>query len=305
MNCEQDVDTALPVARARRDGILQSGTIALKLASPVSAARAEKGTDRTPTSWGPPVQEHTADEGDRKTGRRAASGFATWSTRVSRYRTIAENDEGDLAVSSNRRRPADDGSKRAKVDGRFLRTERTRQRIIESFLALLRSGMSPTSNEIAAHAGCSIRSVFERFHDMAALRVAAADYLFAAAGPVLANETAGDRQSRLQSHVGALADLCERIMPLWRTMLVHQGGSPPLREHIAQTRSAARAMTEQAFACELATLTADRRRQILVAIESIIDFDSWSRMRDHHGLSFAEASMVWLSTVDRLLPRTP
>jgi AcrR family transcriptional regulator len=213
------------------------------------------------------------------------------------------DDEGDLAVSDAPRRPKNAGGAPAKIDGRFLRTERTRQRIIEAYLALLRSGgKDPTSNEIAAHAGCSVRSVFERFHDMAALRVAAADHLFADTSPAPPSALAGDRQARLHAHIGAHAELCERIMPLWRTMHAHQGESPSLRQHITQTRAAARAMTEQTFASELAPLAAERRRQILIVIESIIDFDNWSHMRDHHGLSAEEASAVWTSAVDRLLP---
>lgn len=206
-------------------------------------------------------------------------------------------------MSDTPRRPGSAGSATARIDGRFLRTERTRQRIIEAYLALLRSGgKDPTSYEIADQAGCSVRSVFERFHDMAALRVAAADYLFADTSSPPPSAIAGDRQARLHSHIGAHAELCERIMPLWRTMHAHQDESPSLRQHITQTRAAARALTEQSFASELATLAVERRRQLLIVIESIIDFDNWSHMRDHHGLTAEEASAVWTSAVDRLLP---
>ena len=31
------------------------------------------------------------------------------------------------------------------------------------------------------------------------------------------------------------------------------------------------------------------RRQILIAIETLIDFESWARMREYNGLSFEEA----------------
>ena len=206
-------------------------------------------------------------------------------------------------MSDAPRRPRNAGGAPSRVDGRFLRTERMRQRIIEAYLALLRSGgKDPTSSEISDHAGCSVRSVFERFHDMAALRVAAADYLFTDIGSASPSALSGDRQARLHSHIGVHAELCERIMPLWRTMHAHQGESPSLRRHITQTRAAARTMTEQTFAAELAPLAAEHRRQLLIVIESIIDFDNWSHMRDHHGLSAEEARAVWISAVDRLLP---
>lgn len=209
---------------------------------------------------------------------------------------------GGLAVSDMPRQLRDAGGTHAKVDGRFLRTERTRQRIIEAFLALLQSGKDPTSNEIAAHAGCSVRSVFERFHDMAALRVAAADYMFADARSVPLRAAEGDRRTRLQTHIEIHAEYCERIMPLWRTMLAHQSESESLRRYVVQTRATARATTEQAFASELATLPVERRRQLLIVLESVIDFERWSHMREHHRLSGEEACAVWLTAVDRLLP---
>jgi AcrR family transcriptional regulator len=52
-------------------------------------------------------------------------------------------------------------------DGRRERSAQTRQLIIEAYLDLLRvSPRIPTASEIAAKAGCSRRSVFERFQDL-------------------------------------------------------------------------------------------------------------------------------------------
>ena len=60
------------------------------------------------------------------------------------------------------------------VDGRRQRSERTRQLIIEAYLALLREDPHiPTSARIAERAGYSVRSVFERFPDLLSLRIAA------------------------------------------------------------------------------------------------------------------------------------
>lgn len=201
------------------------------------------------------------------------------------------------------RQPTDADGNPAKVDGRFLRTERTRQRIIEAFLALLQRGRDPTANEIADHAGCSVRSVFERFHDMMALRGAAADYALVDTGSAdPASIDNSDRQRRLRSHVTAQASLCERMVPLWRNLLLHQDGSETLRQHVLGIRAGALARLELAYRIELAPLTPEHRRQALIAAEAIIDIDCWSHMRDFHGLSFEEACDVWLSALDKLLP---
>ena len=52
-------------------------------------------------------------------------------------------------------------------DGRLRRSARTRKALIEAYLDLLRENQQPpTTPEIAKRAGCSVRSIFERFSDL-------------------------------------------------------------------------------------------------------------------------------------------
>jgi len=106
------------------------------------------------------------------------------------------------------------------VDGRRQRSERTRQLIIEAYLALLRTKPRiPTSSEIAERAGYSVRSVFERFPDLLSLRVAATDHAFAQANAEAApRDVDGDRLTRLRSQVETRAHTCERWLPFWRRL---------------------------------------------------------------------------------------
>ena len=61
----------------------------------------------------------------------------------------------------------------ARIDGRRLRSERTKQLIIEAYMALVRENAQvPTAQQIAERAGYSVRSIFERFPDLEALRIA-------------------------------------------------------------------------------------------------------------------------------------
>ena len=58
---------------------------------------------------------------------------------------------------------------RPRVDGRRQRSERTRLSIINAYMALLLEHRDiPTAGQIAARAGVSQRSVFERFDDLLA-----------------------------------------------------------------------------------------------------------------------------------------
>lgn len=192
-----------------------------------------------------------------------------------------------------------------RVDGRRLRSERTKQLIIEAFLALLREDpIMPTAVQIAERAGYSVRSIFERFPDLVALRVAATDYALAQAlAP--ARYVEGDRQTRLKSQVETRAFTCERGIALWRVLLGTDDDKGELKLRIKRARDTTVSRMELMYRPELSTLPENERRQTLIALEALTDMESWARMREMHGLSFEEACDVWVNAIDRMLPPTP
>ena len=128
-------------------------------------------------------------------------------------------------------------SRPPKVDGRRRRSERTRQALIEAFMELLRRTPAvPKVSQIAAQAGCSVRSVFERFRDLDGLALAAADYAIVQAQVEAVPRNLGaDRTTRIHSHVETRALVCEKWLPLGR-LLAWQERSD-LRERAAMVRS--------------------------------------------------------------------
>ena len=194
-----------------------------------------------------------------------------------------------------------------RIDGRRLRSARTKQLIIEAYLTLLReSPQIPTAATIAERAGYSVRSVFERFPDLHALRVAATDYAFTqGTAQAVARDFSGDRLTRLKSHVETRSWICEQWLPLWRALNANQGDSSELKSRIELIRQAILKRIELMYEPELSTLGATERLQTLIAIESLIDFESWARMREFSGMSIEEAREVWIKSIDRLLPPTP
>ena len=56
---------------------------------------------------------------------------------------------------------------------------------------------------------------------------------------------------------------------------------------------------------DLSDLSSADRRQVLIPIEVLTDYEGWARMRGEHGLSIAAACEVWIHAIDRLLPPTP
>jgi AcrR family transcriptional regulator len=194
-----------------------------------------------------------------------------------------------------------------RTDGRLLRSERTKQVLIESYLDLLRENPQiPTASDIARRAGCSVRSVFERFSDLLTLSFAAADYAFAQGmAQAVARNVDGDRQTRVKSQVETRAAICERWLPLWRALLRHQHESQELAFRIERMRDAVVGRLQLMYGPELSTLPETERRAVLFALETLTDFESWGRLRERYGLSVEAARDVWIAAIDRILPPTP
>jgi AcrR family transcriptional regulator len=212
-----------------------------------------------------------------------------------------------MTDSSIAESPPSGERKPAKVDGRRLRSERTRRLIVEAYMALVRENRQmPTAVQIAERAGYSVRSIFERFPDLTALRLAATDYAIAegrAQGAL--RDLDADRGTRVRSHVEARASGCERWLPLWRVLSANLSESSELRERIRLVRQLVSMRLEFMFKPELSSLSEGDRRKTLVALESITDYESWGRMRELYGLSVEDASAVWIRAIDGLLPTPP
>jgi AcrR family transcriptional regulator len=190
-----------------------------------------------------------------------------------------------------------------KIDGRRLRSERTRLAIIEAYLELLRrNSVMPTAAQLADQAGCSVRSIFERFSDLDALSLATADYAIAQgqAAAVVRNID-GDRPARIHSHVESRALACEKWLPLWRIIAI-QKQVAELKTRVAMVRLANIEGMKLMYRLELSRLPEPAREQVLTALSVLISFESWDQMRHCYGLSMEAAQGVWRSAIDRMLP---
>ncbi len=196
---------------------------------------------------------------------------------------------------------------RPRVDGRRLRSERTRLVIIEAYLTLIRRDpRMPTAAQIAETAGCSVRSIFERFADLNALTLATADYALAqAAAEATARDVTADRSTRIRSHVAIRAAACERWLPLWRVLIASQEQFAELQKRVGLARQGDIARMRLMYGPELATLDEALREAVLVALAVLVSFESWDQMRDCHALSIEASQSVWRSAIDRILPATP
>jgi AcrR family transcriptional regulator len=198
---------------------------------------------------------------------------------------------------------ASTSSRAPKIDGRRLRSERTRLAIIEAYRELLRrNSVMPTAVQIAAQAGCSVRSVFERFSDLDALSLATADYaIVQGQAEAVARHVDGDRPTRIRSHVETRARACEKWLPLWR-IITNQDQVAELRTRVVLVRLANIERMKLMYRRELSSLPEAAADELLIALAVLTSFESWDQMRQCHGLSTDAAQGVWRSAIDRMLP---
>ena len=111
-----------------------------------------------------------------------------------------------------------------------------------------------------------------------------------------------DLHTRLKAQVEARAAICEQWLPLWRALLRYQSESEELAIRIKSIRAAMVARLELIYRPELSMLPEAERIQLIVAMDILIDFESWGRMREGHGLSIEAAREIWISAIGRILP---
>ncbi len=182
------------------------------------------------------------------------------------------------------------------VDGRRLRSERSRQAIIDARLSLVEEGiLVPTAQQVSERAGVGIRSVFRHFSDM--------ESLFATADTKIRDQyqglfAGGHREGSLEDRLlhavkqRALAydaidnHLLATKAQLWRY--------PLLREQYARTQRQLRRDLDD-WLPELKTLDAEERE----LVDAVTSFEHWNRLREHQGLN--RKTSIRLTT--RLLQR--
>lgn len=192
-----------------------------------------------------------------------------------------------------------------RVDGRRMRSERTRQTIIEAYLELLRdSPQMPTAAQIAKRAGFSVRSIFERFSDLNALTLATADYAITQGqAESAARDVDADREGRIRSHVHIRALACEKWLPLWRVLIATQRELEALQQRVNLARHGNVMRLRLMYAPELVRLSDIERENLLMALGTLVSFESWDQLRNCYNLSVEQCETVWREAIDRALPK--
>lgn len=184
------------------------------------------------------------------------------------------------------------------VDGRRLRSDRSRQAIIDAGLALIDEGvLVPTAQQISERAGVGIRSFFRHFTDMETL-FATADEQGRAGyeAPFIGGDREGTLEERLQHAVERHADGYEAQRNVILSAAAQRWRYEIMRKNYARYQRGLRKDLDD-WLPELKSLPAQERE----AIDAVASPEMWLRLRDHQGLSKKAAIETVVTMISRLM----
>jgi AcrR family transcriptional regulator len=171
----------------------------------------------------------------------------------------------------------------AKVpDGRRLRSERSRQAIIDAAISLMDEGMLvATAQQVADRADVGIRSLFRHFSDMESLYQAVDDQI---RGDYEALFLGGDRDGTVDERIQRMAERRAAAYEAVKTVVLATKAQlwryDVLRKNYARNQRGLRKDLEN-WLPELLTDEPETR----AAADAVASFEMWHRLRENQGLS--------------------
>ena len=184
-------------------------------------------------------------------------------------------------------------------DGRRLRSERSRQAMINAALILIEEGnFAPTAKQISGRAGVGIRSFFRQFEDMDQFFAAVDEHTVGSFWESFLHE--GDREGalieRLDSIVATYAKAFEEHRSLLLATKSLRWSSRVLKQNYERYQQISRANKER-WLPEIRQLPSDERE----LADAYLSFEMWHRLRDIQGLSCESTETLILKALENLL----
>jgi len=184
------------------------------------------------------------------------------------------------------------------VDGRRKRSEDSRARIVAAMLELVQAGeMAPGAEQVAAHAGVGLRTVFRHFNDMDSLYREMTAAMEAEIMEVVAKPMKGETwREKLSDMIARRATAFEKMAPYQRAAAVHRHRSPYLSAGHDRFTATCRALLMAILPKDIASQPA-----LLESLDLMLSFETWSRLRREQNLTARRARGVVEDIVQNLL----
>lgn len=194
-------------------------------------------------------------------------------------------------------------TRRATEDGRVVRGERNRDRIVAAVVELVRSGNpQPSADQIAAAAGTGTRTVFRQFADLEQLFTAVYGRVQSEIAPLVdPSPIAGTVAARARELVRRRARIYERLRPFRLSATPHRGRSAVVQRGHRSLDDWNRAQLLATFAPELRSAAPE----VVELLDALTSFETWERLRRAQRLAVARTcAVVEHGIVALVAPRT-
>jgi AcrR family transcriptional regulator len=190
------------------------------------------------------------------------------------------------------------------TDGRTIRRERNRARVVESMLELLDEGeLDPSVEQLVARSGVSARSIFRHFDGLDDLRRSVMARHFERVEPLLAVDDIGrgTLDDRVARFVETRLRACEAMAGPARISRLNAPFQPLVAEEITRFRRHLAAQVRAHFATELARRTRAEADDLEIVIDVLVSFDAWDQLSTAHGRTRAQIRRAWARSLTALL----
>ena len=182
------------------------------------------------------------------------------------------------------------------TDGRRRRSLDSRARIIAAVLKLTREGeINPSAELVADRAGVGLRTVFRHFSDMESLYREVGDVIEAEIRPLAARPFQSvSWRERIIEMISRRSEGYEVLGPFRRASDLRRHASPVLQDDLARLTATLRQIL-------LRELPADLDPTTIEALDLLLSYEAWSRLRQEQGLDQTTARRVLERTVRALI----
>ncbi len=180
------------------------------------------------------------------------------------------------------------------IDGRRLRSARSRDAVVDALLAMYQEGIRrPGAAQIAARAGVSERSVFRHFDDLDALVEATAARQFERIAhlftPLVAN---GPRRARMRALIEHRLTFHDAAAPVLRAAVIIEPISSRLQPMFATRRRLLNVQVERQFGVELGRRGAADRAELTRALGGVLSLEFIEHLRHDLDITRDETASI-------------
>ena len=183
-------------------------------------------------------------------------------------------------------------------DGRLKRSVATRKKILQALTALTYEGvLSPTAEQVAMRADVGLRTVFRHFDDMDSLYREINTDLELKVQPLLKIRLSGSTwQERVLQSIEIRSDFYESTAAMYLASQVHRHESDFLTQNLMDSARQQRDLLQRLLPAAVA-----KNSTLLNALDLVLSFETWIRLRREQGLALAQARDVVRLAVKALL----